>query len=116
MFKEPSIHKSSSDDEALIAGLAVYIARYPDAVKDGFPEEGIHPNHFALSTAKTIRVCKEWGSRSGPSGHWRNAHPRFLEHPRFKHTRFKRIWVKGAFVNGDAKTVVEVEAQQRTRM
>lgn len=96
----------------LIIGIGMYCSCFPEAVKDGPPEDLKHPSHHQYESVKTIGISHQItlsGTHDSPVAHFRRGHFRVLRSDKFKHKRFQAVFVRETFVNGKAKTVLAPE-------
>lgn len=97
----------------LIVGLGMYIGCFPEAVKDGPPEDIKHPamhshkNSITVSVSPKVQQAHEHGS---PTPHFRRGHFRILRSDKFTNKRFQSVFVREAFVAGKAITVLPPDA------
>ena len=99
----------------LIAGIALYVDCFGEALVDGVPTDLKHPAHHAHKSSKTIGIVDKikqslGGTHASPSAHYRVGHFRILKSERYVNKRFQTIWVDGVFVKGRSKTVLTPEA------
>ena len=95
--------------EKLAVGLALYMRFFPEAVKIGIPESAKHPTHYKGKKCATIGLTEKLVDRTGSKPHIRQSHFRFLGSERFTKKKGTYVLVKGAFIRGKCKIVVEVE-------
>lgn len=99
------------DTQKLIAGLALYMAAFPEQVRDGLPDGLNNPNHFKRFEARTFGVSDKvktpddgW-HYARPRPHYRSGHFCVLADERYVNKRGQVIFRHGCFVAGAVKTV-----------
>lgn len=103
----PSLLKSLD----LIFAMGLYIKCFPEAVVEGFPECAKHPAHYKGERCASIGTVPQIIERDGPTPHFRSGHFRVLSSPVFTKSRFKVIFIEDTFVKGQAKTIIDKDAQ-----
>lgn len=111
-FDDDSIYRAK-----LICGLGMYINCFPETLVHGFPEDLKHPSHHQHAAPLTIAVTEKvrqslGGTHDSPTPHFRAGHFRVLKSEKFTKKRFQVVFVREAFVNGRAKTVLAPEEVQ----
>ena len=97
----------------LAYGVLLYAHCFPEAIKEGLPEDLAHPSHHAYaSTTQTLEVHPQvcyGGTHASPQAHYRRGHFRTLRSERWGASRGKTVFVHETFVKGKAVTVLEPE-------
>jgi hypothetical protein len=93
----------------VVSGLFSYMECFPDAVKQGVPEDIKHPAHFKGIEGRTVDGSQVIGERGAVTPHFRNGHFRVLRSERFTKKRYQVIFIKECFVKGRAATVLGLD-------
>lgn len=92
----------------LVAGLGLYMKTFPHCVYDGIPEDAKHKGWFKNLASRTLFTTSEVVCTDGVTPHYRSGHFRLLTAERYVKKRGQVVFVRGTFVKGQAKTIVEI--------
>lgn len=96
----------------LAYGVMLYAHCFPEAIREGLPEDLAHPAHHDY-TAKTLEVHPDvchGGTHASPIAHYRSGHFRTYRDERYTKVKGQTLFVRESFVKGKAHTVLEPEA------
>ena len=107
------LNKGTIPDEArLVLGAYLYRESFPESVVDGIPCFLKYPRKITGGKKVAIRGVTEIIDRAGSTPHFRKGHFRFLSSDRFTNKQGQVVFVKGAFVRGRAKTILDQREAQ----
>jgi len=97
-----------------IFGLSLYLKCFPCAVRDGLPDNCLHPNHYKFSEINTVSIAPEIldSSDRTVTPHIRSGHFKLLGSDFYKKMKGQVIFISECFVKGTAKTVEDINERK----